>query len=211
MGTTFVCLVIAGNKGVIGHVGDSRVYLVRNGQCAPPHRGPHPDRRAAQGGHASPRSRRQTSQYRNVITRAVGIQESVQVDTLIVDLLPGDLFLLCSRRAARLPDRRGGGAARRPRRAGGSCPRSSSTLANERGGKDNITAVVVGVVGDGRRRSRGAGRGRSRGWRRCRRSRSSGTSPTRSRPRCSPSPRPAPSPAGGRSSPRGSPATSCSS
>ena len=37
-----------------------------------------------------------TAQYRNVITRAVGIQESVQVDTLLVDLLPGDLFMLCS-------------------------------------------------------------------------------------------------------------------
>src|SRR6185369_15930623 len=33
MGTTFVCLALSGNKGVIGHVGDSRVYLVRHGQC----------------------------------------------------------------------------------------------------------------------------------------------------------------------------------
>jgi serine/threonine protein phosphatase PrpC len=33
MGTTFVCLVVAGARAIIGHVGDSRVYLVRSGQC----------------------------------------------------------------------------------------------------------------------------------------------------------------------------------
>ena len=95
MGTTFVCLVLAGTKGIIGHVGDSRVYLLRDGQC---HRltEDHTLIAAQLKAGTITREQAQTSQYRNVITRAVGIQESVQVDTLIVDLLPGDLFLLCS-------------------------------------------------------------------------------------------------------------------
>ena len=95
MGTTFVCLAVGGNKGVIGHVGDSRVYLVRNGQC---HRLTEDHTLVAAQLKAGTITKEQaaTSQYRNVITRAVGIQESVQVDTLIVDLLPGDIFLLCS-------------------------------------------------------------------------------------------------------------------
>src|SRR5947209_6605353 len=37
-----------------------------------------------------------TAENKNVITRAVGIQEQVAIDTLVTDLLPGDLFLLCS-------------------------------------------------------------------------------------------------------------------
>lgn len=146
MGTTFVSLAIAGTKGVIGHVGDSRVYLVRNGQC---HRLTEDHTLVAAQLKAGTINKEQaaTSQYRNVITRAVGIQESVQVDTLIVDLLPGDTFVLCSDglhgylqdeevaplvAAVALKD----------------LPKKFVSLANERGGKDNITAVVVTISGD---------------------------------------------------------------
>jgi len=147
MGTTFVCLVTSGNKGIIGHVGDSRVYLIRNGQC---HRLTEDHTLVAAQLKAGTITKEQaaSSQYRNVITRAVGIQESVQVDTLIVELLPNDTFLLCSDglhgylqdeevaplvAAVPLKD----------------LPKKFVSLANERGGKDNITAVVVSVAGDG--------------------------------------------------------------
>jgi PPM family protein phosphatase len=147
MGTTFVSLVISGNKGVIGHVGDSRVYLVRNGQC---HRLTEDHTLIAAQLKAGTITRDQaaSSQYRNVITRAVGIQESVQVDTLIVDAVPGDLFMLCSDglhgyladdevaalvASTPVPD----------------LPDRFVALANERGGKDNITTVVVALSGEG--------------------------------------------------------------
>ncbi len=147
MGTTFVCLVVGGNKGVIGHVGDSRVYLVRNNQC---HRLTEDHTLVAAQVKAGTITKEQalTSQYRNVITRAVGIQESVQVDTLIVDLVPGDLFLLCSdglhgyvndEEVAPL-------VASMP---AGELPSKLIGLANERGGKDNITAVLVSIAGEG--------------------------------------------------------------
>lgn len=146
MGTTFVCLVVAGNRGVIGHVGDSRVYLIRGGQA---HRLTEDHTLIAAQLKAGTITKEQaaTSQYRNVITRAVGIQESVQVDTLVVDCLPGDTFLLCSDglhgylgddeitslvgtvSPKALPDR-------------------CVALANERGGRDNITVVVVSIQGD---------------------------------------------------------------
>lgn len=146
MGTTFVCLAVGGNKGVIGHVGDSRVYLVRQGQC---HRLTEDHTLVAAQLKAGTITCEQaaTSQYRNVITRAVGIQESVQVDTLLVDLVPGDTFLLCSdglhgylqdEEVAPL-------TAAVPARE---LPKRFIDLANERGGKDNITAVVVTVQGD---------------------------------------------------------------
>ncbi len=147
MGTTFVCLAMAGNKGVIGHVGDSRVYLVRQGQC---HRLTEDHTLVSAQLKAGTITREQaaTSQYRNVITRAVGIQESVQVDTLIVDLLPGDTFVLCSDGLhGYLQDEEVAplSAAVPPR----DLPKRFIDLANERGGKDNITAVVVTVQGDG--------------------------------------------------------------
>jgi serine/threonine protein phosphatase PrpC len=141
MGTTFVCLAISGTAGVIGHVGDSRVYLLREGQC---HRLTEDHTLVAAQLKAGTITKEQaaTSQYRNVITRAVGIQDSCQVDTLVVDVLPGDLFLLCSDGlhgyveddelvplARSMPAK--------------DLPTKLIALANERGGKDNITAVVV--------------------------------------------------------------------
>ncbi|HYV45933.1 MAG TPA: Stp1/IreP family PP2C-type Ser/Thr phosphatase [Myxococcaceae bacterium] len=147
MGTTLVCLVLSGNKGVIGHVGDSRVYLVRNGQC---HRLTEDHTLVAAQLKAGTISKEQaaSSQYRNVITRAVGIQESVQVDTLIVEAVPGDTFLLCSDglHGYLNDDEVAPLVAAVP---GKDLPKKFITLANERGGKDNITAVVIQVGGDG--------------------------------------------------------------
>lgn len=147
MGTTFVCLAVGGNKAVIGHVGDSRIYLVRNAQC---HRLTEDHTLVAAQLKAGTITKDQaaTSQYRNVITRAVGIQESVQVDTLIVDLLPGDLFILCTDGLhGYLSDEEVSPliAALQPV----DLPKKFIQLANERGGKDNITAVVVAVSGEG--------------------------------------------------------------
>jgi serine/threonine protein phosphatase PrpC len=147
MGTTFVCLAIAGHRAIIGHVGDSRVYLVRNGQC---HRLTEDHTLVAAQLKAGTLSKEQAavSQYRNVITRAVGIQESVQVDTLIIDLMPGDLFMLCSDGLhGYLPDDEVAplvASVPHP-----DLPKRFVTLANERGGKDNITALVVTVTADG--------------------------------------------------------------
>jgi serine/threonine protein phosphatase PrpC len=146
MGTTFVCLVISGSKGVIGHVGDSRIYLVRNSQC---HRLTEDHTLIAAQIKAGTITREQaaSSQYRNVITRAVGIQESVQVDTLIVDVVPGDLFMLCSDglHGYVADDEVAALVASTPVK---DLPERFVALANERGGKDNITTVVVTLAGD---------------------------------------------------------------
>lgn len=146
MGTTFVCLVTAGSRGIIGHVGDSRVYLVRNGQC---HRLTEDHTLIAAQLKAGTITKEQaaTSAYRNVITRAVGIQESVQVDTLLVDMMPGDMFILCSDGLhGYLADDEVSPLVAAVSKV--ELPKRFIALANERGGKDNITAVVVSVGGD---------------------------------------------------------------
>ena len=147
MGTTCVCLVLAGSRGIIGNVGDSRIYLVRKGHC---HRltEDHTLLAAQVKAGTITKMEAESSELRNVITRAVGVGQSVQVDTLTIDLLPNDLFLLCSDGLhAYFEDEEMAALA-------GSTPieelpRKLIALANQRGGKDNITAVVVGLEWDG--------------------------------------------------------------
>jgi len=145
MGTTCTALLIAGGKGVIAHVGDSRIYLLRHGQI---HRLTEDhtlvQTQLKQGVITADEA--ENSPFRNVITRAVGIQESVQVDTLLTDILPGDVFLLCSDglhgyfRDAEVQKL----LTTVPLEA---LPRTLVDMANERGGRDNITVVVVRAGG----------------------------------------------------------------
>lgn len=141
MGTTCVVLVVAGEKGIIGHVGDSRVYLVRNGE---EHQltEDHTLVQAQLKRGVITQEEAELSPYGNVITRAVGIQASVQVDTLLTDILPGDLFLLCSDGLhGYLGDSELASHARELSLE--RLPGRLIELGNERGGKDNLTAVVV--------------------------------------------------------------------
>jgi serine/threonine protein phosphatase PrpC len=146
MGTTLSMLVVVGGTGFMAHVGDSRVYLLRSGrlhQLSEDHSFLWEQiKRGALTPEQASRSR-----YKNVITRAVGITESVQVDTLVLDVLPGDRFMLCSdglhgylrsdeELASILED------------GGESAVEQLVRLANERGGKDNITCLVLEVPGD---------------------------------------------------------------
>jgi serine/threonine protein phosphatase PrpC len=146
MGTTFVCLITSGDKGVIGHVGDSRIYLYRQSMA---HRltEDHTLISAQLKAGTITKEQAANSPYRNVITRAVGIQESVQVDTLLLDLMPGDLFMLCSDGLhGYLGDEETGtllGAA-----TWDQLPKKLCDLANARGGKDNVSVVAVGVGGE---------------------------------------------------------------
>ena len=145
MGTTCVALVIAGGKGVIGHVGDSRVYLLRAGLL---HRltEDHTLVQAQLKQGLISAEQAAVSEYKNVITRAVGIQPSVQVDTLVTDVLPGDLFLLCTDGLhGYLED--GETAALLAATPAAGLPARLVALANERGGRDNVTAVAVTVSG----------------------------------------------------------------
>jgi PPM family protein phosphatase len=152
MGTTVSLLWISpfaseldsfSNFAIIGHVGDSRCYLNRSGilfQLTDDHSLVNEQIKA---GILSPRDP-MISQMRNVITRCVGYQEEEEVDTRALQILPGDRFLLCSdglstkvsdeeiRKALDQKDLE-------------NVPRELTDLANERGGDDNITVVIVAV------------------------------------------------------------------
>ena len=140
MGSTLSAFAVCGTLGITGQVGDSRVYLVRDGtasQLTEDHtlvawqlkQGIISEEEAA------------LSPHKNVITRAVGSREYVQVDTALCELRVGDTVLLCSDglhgylKDEEIPAIIDLGPPVAVRRL--------IDLANERGGRDNITAIVV--------------------------------------------------------------------
>jgi len=144
MGCTFDCVALAGPCVVVGHVGDSRVYLLRDGKA---HRLTEDHTLVALQVKAGVLTKEQAavSEWRSVLTQAVGVQESVPVDTLALDWVPGDILLLCSDglhnylQDDEIPGLFTGVSL-------GDMPKKLVDLANERGGADNITAVVLSFV-----------------------------------------------------------------
>src|SRR5207248_7986951 len=102
MGTTATVLLIAGAgdhlRGFIAHVGDSRVYLARQKQCHVLTEDHSLMNELVRRGKLN-REQIESSpykQYKNAVTRAVGVNRSVEVDTFDFDIVPGDRFLMCS-------------------------------------------------------------------------------------------------------------------
>lgn len=150
MGTTATVLLIAGGpeqlRGFIAHVGDTRVYLARQNQCHVLTEDHSLMNELVRRGKLN-REQIETSQYKqykNAVTRAVGVYGSVEVDTFDFDILPGDRFLICSDGMyayvdeAELPKELADGEVK-------DAPKKLVERANKGGGHDNITAVVIRV------------------------------------------------------------------
>jgi CRP-like cAMP-binding protein len=138
-------LLVAGKKAVIGHVGDSRVYLCRNGRAHQLTEDHTLVQEQLKRGLIT-KDQVPAAENKNVITRAVGIQSNVAVDTLVTDLLPGDVYLLCS-------DGLHGylGDDELPALLGQEKEKLVDLLVDlalQRGGKDNVTAVALAVEAD---------------------------------------------------------------
>lgn len=146
MGTTLTALFFFERRAYLGHVGDSRGYLYRDGrirQLTDDHSWIQDQVRA---GLLSPTEAKE-SRYRNIITRSVGFEPTVNPD--IQDLHPqaGDCFLLCSDGLSNDIGLEEFGQVLTSdfyRDA----PRNLIQMANDRGGDDNITCVCVHVAND---------------------------------------------------------------
>ena len=147
MGTTLVALLVAGTQAFMIYVGDSRVYLLRDGVLEQLTED-HTVRNELIRKKKMSREQVEKIAQKNAITRAVGVYEHAEPDTLVLDLVAGDRFLLCSDglcgyfeedletlgRLLSNPD-------------ADDAAKKLIESANEQGGKDNITAVIV-TVGD---------------------------------------------------------------
>ncbi|MCA9583157.1 MAG: Stp1/IreP family PP2C-type Ser/Thr phosphatase, partial [Myxococcales bacterium] len=143
MGTTVDVLLLVGTRGFIAHVGDSRVYLCRQGSVHQLTEDHSLINELLRRGRLTPEQAERV-QFRNAVTRAVGVYPTVEVDVIDFDVLPGDRFLLCSDGLHEyLEESETRGFLENADEA-----RVVDTLidhANGRGGKDNITAVFVRI------------------------------------------------------------------
>ncbi|MBW2453998.1 MAG: cyclic nucleotide-binding domain-containing protein [Deltaproteobacteria bacterium] len=143
MGTTLSLLLVIGSRGYVAHVGDSRIYMVRDGvihQVTEDHTIANELLRL---GMVTPDEVERVPS-KNAITRAVGVYQHAEVDTLNLELLPNDQFVLASDGLTGYLDDAGEVLNKHLAKKDGD--RSVQGLidhANEKGGKDNITAVLV--------------------------------------------------------------------
>ncbi|HEU5199064.1 MAG TPA: Stp1/IreP family PP2C-type Ser/Thr phosphatase [Ktedonobacterales bacterium] len=144
MGTTCVAVVARGGVAYIANVGDSRVYLIRDGQIRQVTNDHSWVAEQVRAGMLTEEQAR-THAHRNVITRALGTQPEVDADLFIEPIQDGDLFLLCSDGLSGPvpdPDLNRIVLAGSPQEA----VRDLIAQANEQGGPDNITAVLIHVL-----------------------------------------------------------------
>jgi serine/threonine protein phosphatase PrpC len=147
MGTTLVAVLVVGREAFIIYVGDSRIYMLRDGVLEQLTEDHTVYNELLKRKKMSKEQIEQLAQ-KNAITRAVGVYEHAEPDTLVLDLLAGDRFLLCSDglsgyfeedletlgRLLAAPDSE-------------ASVRRLIDTANERGGKDNITGLIL-TMGD---------------------------------------------------------------
>jgi serine/threonine protein phosphatase PrpC len=143
MGTTLVSCMVSGDKAYVGHVGDSRVYRIRAGQIAQITRDHSllEDYKEAKPDMTEEEER--NFPHKNVITRALGMRETVQVDIKAHQIQSGDLFILCSDGlSGMVPDEQILYVASNAK----SLERAVAELvdaANRAGGTDNVTTLLL--------------------------------------------------------------------
>jgi len=147
MGTTLSALLILGHQGFIAHVGDSRIYLSRGGKVQQVTEDHTVYNELIKRGKLT-KEQIEKVQQKNAITRAVGVYERVEVDTLVIELLAGDALVLASdglHGYLETPDE----LTEPLHLPGDESVKELIKLANDRGGKDNITTIVVRVGEEG--------------------------------------------------------------
>ena len=143
MGTTLTGAYFHGDRVTFCHVGDSRAYLYRNGQARQLTEDHSWIQEQVRAGLLAPDDVLAT-RFRNIITRSVGFEPTVEPDVVSLPLEAGDCFLICSDGLSNYltSDDIGRVLTDEFYR---DAPRALVELANERGGEDNVTCVVVYV------------------------------------------------------------------
>jgi protein phosphatase len=149
MGTTVTVALVGGDEVTIGHVGDSRAYLIRAGELTQLTEDHSLVGELIRSGKLSPEEAESHPQ-RSVITRALGTDPDVDVDVFSVQAEPGDLFLLCSDGLTTMVgDRAILDVVEQNLDDLDAAARALVGTANRGGGEDNITVVFFEIAANG--------------------------------------------------------------
>ena len=147
MGTTCTVVWLVGHdKGILGHVGDSRLYVARAGgiyQLSEDHT--YVNELLKRG--AITREQSKNHPQGNVLSRALGVQPSVAIDTMIFDTDPGDTYMLCSDGLYNYYDESEEILTRLAQEDLDTSLNELIDTALERGGHDNITVIALRIGG----------------------------------------------------------------
>jgi len=149
MGTTIVSVLEDGDRLVLGHVGDSRIYRFRAGTLEQLTRDHSLLNHKIDMGELRTQEEIKGFKHGNIIVRAIGLKDYVRPEAQTVDRAPGDVLLLCSDGLSDLVD---DWAIENVLEANqedlDEAAQILVRMANDRGGKDNITVVVIRVDDD---------------------------------------------------------------
>jgi PPM family protein phosphatase len=141
MGTTVTAVLVGGRTAYVAHVGDSRCYLLREQRIYQVSEDHSLVNEQVKAGAISPDEAKR-SRFKNIITRSVGFEQQVQVDLMGIELHAGDALVVCCDGLSNLVED--------PEilriveeSALEVAPARLVALANDRGGDDNITVIVV--------------------------------------------------------------------
>ncbi len=147
MGATLTAVYVSGRTAYVAEVGDSRAYVLRSGTLRQLTRDQNVAQALLDAGTLNPEEAK-SSALRNVLTQAMGHDSVIQVALGRLDLRDRDCLLLCSDGlTGKVTDDEVRDAILDSRSLDAACDTLVS-LANERGGDDNITVVIAGVGGD---------------------------------------------------------------
>ncbi|MCC7440260.1 MAG: Stp1/IreP family PP2C-type Ser/Thr phosphatase [Bdellovibrionales bacterium] len=148
MGTTTTAILLQNDRLIVGHVGDSRCYYFRPEAIWQVTRDHSLVQEKLRAGLIT-REQLKTDRMKNVITRSVGFEENVDVESYEMQVQPGDLFLLCSDGLSGLVDDPDVMEIVQECVFGKADPQRAVEqlvgAANARGGDDNITAILAQV------------------------------------------------------------------
>lgn len=145
MGTTLVAALVRDNRLTVAHVGDSRLYLMRDEKLSQVTRDHSLLQEQIDIGMITKEAARR-SQNKNLVTRALGVEPEVEVEINTYDVQPGDIYLLCSDGLNDMVEDEDIELALNS--LGSNLPLAASQLvemANDNGGRDNVSVVLLKV------------------------------------------------------------------
>jgi len=145
MGTTCTALMIRDGQCAIGHVGDSRAYLLRDGRLSQLTHDHSIVGAMMRSGHLTAAEARLHPQ-RNVITRALGSEVEVAVDTHLIPVMPKDRLLICSDGLTTMVEDAYIQQILTTHRTPCEATQALINAANEAGGRDNISCIVIDIT-----------------------------------------------------------------